>query len=174
MKTSVKIIIAAGGFLLALAITSMVVFKRDVGAKIRDRIAAETYRLHNDHAFNAVEILSGWEVEISRDTTCTIDVVGGNTQDDSLVSVENGILRFDKVANQKPGMYKRAKIELPALNYLSADSGTVIRVNGFKGDSIALRLVKGSHVSGGENQFTTMIIRSASSFDFTMRDPKVE
>lgn len=172
MKTSVKIIITAGGFLLALAITSMVVFERDVGAKIRDRIAAETYRLHNDHAFNAVEIFSGWEVEISQDTTCTIDVVGGNTQDNSLVSVENGILRFGKAADQKSGMYKRARIVLPVLNYLSADSGTVIRVNGFKSDSIAFRLADGSRLNGVQNQFETMIVESASSFDFTMEERK--
>lgn len=157
---------------MALAITSMVVFERDVGAKIRDRIAAETYRLHNDHAFNAVEIFSGWEVEISQDTTCTIDVVGGNTQDNSLVSVENGILRFGKAADQKSGMYKRARIVLPVLNYLSADSGTVIRVNGFKSDSIAFRLANGSRLNGVQNQFETMIVESASSFDFTMEERK--
>src|SRR5690606_592397 len=115
---------------------------------------------------------SGWEVEISQDTTCTIDVVGGNTQDNSLVSVENGILRFGKAADQKSGMYKRARIVLPVLNYLSADSGTVIRVNGFKSDSIAFRLANGSRLNGVQNQFETMIVESASSFDFTMEERK--
>ncbi len=170
MKTSVKIITTTGGLLLALAITSMIIFKRDVGAQIQERISGEKYRLNTVHSFNAIEILSGWDVEISQDATGSVEVVAGDAGDNSLVSVEDGLLRLGKRIGQKPGMYKRAKIRLPHFNSLSADSGTIVQINGFKGDSIAFRVAKGSQVNGIKNQFATMIVRSASPIDFTMKE----
>jgi len=168
MKTSTKIITTTGGLILALAITSMVIFKRDVGAQIRERIAIDTHRLHEADSFHSVEISSGWDVEIRQDTTWTVEIIGGNAGDNSLVHFENGLLRLGERSNLKPGMYTRAKIFLPVLNYLAADSGAVIRINGFRSDSVALKINAGCQIIGAENQFEKMVVHSAGPVDFTM------
>ncbi len=162
--------IAAGSIFLVLMVISMVIFRRDVGAQIKERLASEGYRVHPVDSFDAVEILSGWEVEIYHDTTWKVEVEGVLESVNESIAEGDGFLRFGNLMTNNRGLHVRAKIAAPSLRYISADSGAVVHINGFRSDSVEFTLTEGGRIDGRDNLFNIMQVRSAVPLDFTLKD----
>ena len=137
---------------------------------------AET-RAYELESFNAIEVSSGIEVDISagRSQSISVEQRDGKFEDIKL-EVEDGVLRIKRVRTMSWGGRKvpfSVTINVPSLTSLSASSGSEIDADGIDADQFRIKTSSGAEIQAA-GRCGTLEISASSGADINARDLQCE
>lgn len=158
MKTSKKIVIATGSFLVIILIGSLFVMRNDM-LTILERSSVVKYKSVSVDYFEEIEFSGNWKVRIKPGRVCEVQVEAKNdTFPKPRLEKRNGKQLFITKAKNE---VVHAKVSVPLLKKVIASHGAKIHIQDYPADSILIELKDSSSFTGKNNQFGTISFKTS-------------
>ncbi|MGD2033605.1 MAG: DUF2807 domain-containing protein [Bacteroidales bacterium] len=165
MKTSRILIICLAGILVALLITVLIMFRRDIHVLLENQELIE-YTVVPSEKFVSLDFSDNWSVNIKQGKDCKVELA----IDESIISKpdldnRDGILylSIDSISEKANSDLIHVRITAPVLHVIKASGDTKIQLKNFWSDSLTVVLEDNSTFSGRNNDFATIKFKASGN-----------
>jgi hypothetical protein len=161
MKTSKKILLVTGGFIIVIMIIDMILLRNGVKSLELKAELKHKYKTVSVDNFDKLDFSSHWFVRINQGKECKVEMTA---EEDSVLKPKleniNGTLYFkvDTTIKKENTVNIHVRIAMPSLLAIKAVKGTEIQMDNFQSDSLHVILENGCVFKGNNNniKFVTM------------------
>jgi hypothetical protein len=160
MKTSKKILITVGGFLVITLIISLFVMRNDMKT-VLERSSVIQYQEVSVEYFETIEFSGNWKIRIKPGRVCKVELEVKNDTLPKPKSINKDGKQTFIADNENNVMH--AKVTAPQLKHIIGVSKTEIFMQDYPSDSILIELRDSSTFKGKDNEIKNLSFKTSGN-----------